>query len=288
MAAPLAHPLLEPEALTVSLFTHLVGEGHPRFVFLHGLFGQGRNWSLIAKGLADDGASLLVDLPNHGRSPWTDDFSYIGMADAVAGHLDDRLGPAAHPVVIGHSMGGKTAMVLALRRPDLVRGLVVVDIAPDDTSHGYGFGRLIAALRALDVDAMTSRDEADAALAASVPDADVRAFLLQNLHRRKRGFTWHPNLALLARDLPLISGFPQSLQGSYPGPVLWLRGAESGYVREDHIPVMRRLFPAHELVTVPKAGHWVHSDAPASVVYAIHEFVVRHRLVPVGGPIGPS
>lgn len=270
----------------MSLFTHLVGPGRPRFAFLHGLFGQGRNWSAIAKGLADDGASLLVDLPNHGRSPWTDHFSYVGMADAVADDLLERLGSAANPVLVGHSMGGKTAMVLALRRPELVRGLVVVDIAPDDSSHGYGFGRLIAALRDLDLSRLSTREQADAALAVRVPDAGVRAFLLQNLHRTKQGFRWHPNLDLLARDLPHISGFPQ-VEGRYDGPVLWLSGEDSGYVRDEHVAPMKALFPRAELVVVPGAGHWVHSDAPDFVVDAIHAFVRRHRLVPIGGPVGP-
>lgn len=270
----------------MELFTHLVGHGRPRFAFLHGLFGQGRNWSAIAKGLAGDGASLLVDLPNHGRSPWTDHFSYADMADAVAADLRERLGPLGNLVVVGHSMGGKTAMVLALRRPEVVRGLVVIDIAPDDSSHGYGFGRLIAALRDLDLASFDNRDEADAALAARVPDEGVRSFLLQNLRRTRRGFAWHPNLELLARDLPLISGFPV-VGGSYPGPVLWLRGEDSGYVRDEHLPAMRRLFPRHTLVTVPGAGHWVHSDAPEFVVESIHDFVADHRLVPLGGPVGP-
>lgn len=272
----------------MSLFTHLVGHARPRFAFLHGLFGQGRNWSAIAKGLGDDGASLLVDLPNHGRSPWSTEFSYVDMADAVADDLVERLGSAASLIVVGHSMGGKTAMVLALRRPELVKGLVVVDIAPDDTSHGYGFGRLVAALRALDLASFTSREQADATLAATVPDAAVRAFLLQNLHRTRHGFAWLPNLELIARDLPRISGFPQGLGGTYDGPVLWLRGAQSGYVRDEHVPVMQRLFPHAELVTIPGAGHWVHSDAPDAVIAAIHGFVVRHRLVPIGGPVGPS
>lgn len=272
----------------MSLFTHPVGPGRPRFAFLHGLFGQGRNWSTIARGLAAEGPSLLVDLPNHGRSPWTDAFSYPAMADAVASDLVERLGPAGSLVVVGHSMGGKTAMVLALRRPELVRGLVVVDIAPDDSSHGYGFGRLIAALRDLDVAGLKTREQADAALAGRIPDAGVRAFLLQNLHRTRAGFEWLPNLDLLARDLPLISGFPGHLGGSYAGPVLWLRGEDSGYVRDEHIPAMTRLFPRQELVTIPGAGHWLHADAPDAVVAVLRGFVRRHRLVPLGGPVGPS
>lgn len=271
----------------MTLHTHQVGPGRPRFAFLHGLFGQGRNWQAIAKALTGDGASLLVDLPDHGHSPWSDGFSYVGMADAVADALADRLGTDPSVVLVGHSMGGKTAMTLALRRPDLVRGLIVVDIAPDDSSHGYGFGRLVAALQGLDLATFTSREQADAALAVRVTEPTVRAFLLQNLHRTRHGFTWLTNLDLIAEALPLISGFP-TLEGTYPGPVLWLRGAESGYVRDEHFPAMKRLFPRFELVTIPGAGHWVHSDAPSAVVDHIHTFVVRQGLVPVGGPVGPA
>ncbi len=269
------------------LYGQAVGHGRPRFVFLHGLFGQGKNWTAIAKGLADDGPSLLIDLPNHGRSPWTETFSYEGMADAVAANLESWVGRGARPVLVGHSMGGKTAMALALRRPDLVGGLVVVDIAPDDSSHGYGFARLVAALRNLDLAACTSRQDADRALASEIPDADVRAFLLQNLHRTKAGFHWQPNLDLIAAALPAISGFGVRERGPVDLPVLWVRGGESSYVRDEHVSVMHALFPDTTLVTIDGAGHWVNADAPEAVIEAIHAFALERRLVPRGGPVGP-
>ena len=115
----------------MSLHTRLVGPGRPNVLFMHGLFGQGRNWNSIAKDLLPQATSLLLDLPDHGHSPWSDHFSYVDMADAVAHDIDERLGSAAALTVVGHSRGGKVAMLLALRRPDLVRGLVVVDIAPE-------------------------------------------------------------------------------------------------------------------------------------------------------------
>lgn len=263
--------------MSAALFATQRGQGTPRVVFLHGLLGQGKNWATIADGLGAEGPSLLMDLPNHGRSPWTDDLGYATLADQVAADLRERLGPEASIVVVGHSMGGKVAMALALRHPTLVRGLVVVDIAPDDSSHGYGFGRLVGALRDLDLANVHDRGDADAALAPSIPDAATRGFLLQNLHRSSGGWAWRPNLDLIARQLPTISGWPAGVRGTYDGPVLWLRGDRSDYVRSEHGAAMRALFPRALLVTIKGAGHWVHADQPAAVTSALTTFLAGLR-----------
>lgn len=256
----------------MSLHSLLVGQGRPDVMFLHGLLGQGRNWLGIAKSLQDAVTSLLVDLPDHGRSPWTDSFGYAAMADAIADDISERMGSAASLAVVGHSLGGKVAMQLALRHPHLVRALVVVDIAPDDSSHGYGFGRLLRSMRHLDLATLTSRSDADQRLRPAVPDAVVRGFLLQNLHRSGGTFHWQPNLDLLLEALPAISGWPAT-RGIYDGPVLQLRGGESEYVRDEHAEPMRALFPRVRLVTVPGAGHWVHSEAPDAVVSELRRFL---------------
>lgn len=261
----------------MELHATTIGKGTPRVAYLHGLLGQGKNLATIAKAVADTEPGLLYDLPNHGRSPWTDDFGYVTMADAVAADLRDRLGPRAAVTLVGHSMGGKTAMAIALRHPSLVRGLAVLDIAPDDSSHGYGFHRLIGALKALDVPSFDTRAEADAALAGAVTDAGVRAFLLQNLHRSPGGWRWLPNLDLLDRALPLISGWPLGVRGTYDGPVLWLRGSESGYVTEEHMPAMKALFPRTRLVTIKNAGHWLHAEQPQAVAQSLAMFLASLR-----------
>lgn len=264
-----------------------VGHGHPRVAFLHGLFGQGKNWKAIANGLQPELDSILFDLPNHGRSGWTDAFSYTSMADRVADCISGRFdGPA---VVVGHSMGGKTAMMLALRHPQLVRALVVVDIAPDNSSHGYGFEQLTEAMRHAHLDGVTDRAQVDAELAKSIPDDKVRSFLLQNLHRTMGGFRWQPNLELISASLPLISGWdvPAGVR-PFEKPVLWMRGAESDYVRDEHVRPMTRMFPRTELVTIPGAGHWVNADAPGAVIEALREFLADHRIIVRGGPVGPD
>lgn len=247
------------------LRTELVGEGRPRFAFLHGLFGRGRNWSGVAGALARQGyPSVLFDLPNHGGSPWTESFSYPSMADAVAAELELRLGSAARIIVVGHSMGGKVAMLLALSRPELVEALAVVDIAPANSEGADDFGSLVAALRSVDLDTVGSRAEVDAALAGPIPDEGTRQFLMQNLRARP---TWHwqPNLALLQASLPAVEDWPDPGEVSYPGPVRWIRGERSGYVRPEHHAAMQRLFPTVVLRTVAGAGHWVQADDPAAV-----------------------
>ncbi|WP_243738260.1 alpha/beta fold hydrolase [Cellulomonas shaoxiangyii] len=253
--------------------TTSVGDTGAPVVFLHGLFGQGRNFTQVAKALQPQFRALLVDLPNHGRSAWTDRFDYVQTADLVAAHL--RTGFAADgPVhVVGHSMGGKVAMVLALRHPDLVDRLVVADIAPASGGSLGEFAHLLDSLAAIDLTTVTRRGEADERLAERVADARVRGFLLQNLRADGDGFRWQANLDLLRRDLPTIGGFPDPGDATFDHPVLWVAGDRSDYVRPEHGPVMRGLFPRTTLVTLKGAGHWVHSEQPEAFVSALRTFL---------------
>ena len=254
------------------LHTTEVGDSGGRVVFLHGLFGQGRNFTQAAKALQPDFRSLLVDLPNHGRSGWTDTFSYDLLADAVAAEL--RAGFAADgPVhVVGHSMGGKTAMVLALRHPDLVDRLVVVDISPTHSGGEDQFAHLLDSLAGLDLAAVSRRSDADEQLSGPIPDARVRGFLLQNLRSTDEGFRWRANLDLLRRELPAIGSFPQT-DATFDRPTLWLAGEQSPYVKAEHEDEMRTLFPKTVLVTVKDAGHWLHADQPEAFLNALRTFL---------------
>lgn len=243
----------------------VVGPDRPsRVVFLHGLFGQGRNFAQIAKSLLPQAQSVLVDLPNHGRSDWIDTADYVVVADLVADWL--RSGWAARgPVhLVGHSMGGKVAMVLALRHRDLVDRLVVADISPTVSAGAGQFVHLLDSLAALDLASLHRRSDADAALAPAIADAGVRGFLLQNLRSSPDDFSWQANLTLLRRELETIGGFPDlAADGTtFDHPVLWIAGEHSDYVSPADGPVMRRLFPATRLATMKGAGHWVHSDQP--------------------------
>jgi pimeloyl-ACP methyl ester carboxylesterase len=260
-------------ATTPSVHTTEVGDTGPRVVFLHGLFGQGRNFTTIARALQPDFRSLLVDLPNHGRSAWTEDFGYELLADLIADRLRD--GPAADGAVhvVGHSMGGKVGMVLALRRPELVDRLVVVDISPVGGGDQGEFQHLLDSLAALDLSTLSRRSEADERLSGPIDDARVRGFLLQNLRSGKDGFHWQANLDLLRRELPEIAGFPDDLAGTFDRPVLWVAGERSPYVRPEHEAAMRRLFPRTRQVTVKGAGHWVHSEQPQVFASALRTFL---------------
>jgi pimeloyl-ACP methyl ester carboxylesterase len=270
------------------LAVRTLGDTGPWVVFVHGLFGQGKNWTTIAKGLTDRHRVALVDLPNHGHSPWTDRVDYVDMAQLLAAEVE-RLG---EPVtLVGHSMGGKVAMQLALRRPELLRALVVVDISPteypvsgartDDPQEELSpFADFIAAMKALDLDALQRREDADRALRDAVPSRMVRSFLLQSLVREGLGtgdgWRWRLNLDLLQRDLETLRGFPEPAPGAvFDGPVLWIAGANSHYVLPEDRERMDAWFPATRLVRVKNAGHWVHSEQPEIFLETLRRFLDR-------------
>jgi pimeloyl-ACP methyl ester carboxylesterase len=263
------------------LHTLSVGTAGPRIAFLHGLFGQGRNWSQIAKALAGPegtGArSTLVDLPDHGRSPWSQEFSFEGYAAAVADTLRG-IDADASWVVVGHSLGGKTAMLLALEHPELVSRLVVVDIAPKSYGSLERFSGYIEEMRRLPLGEVTSRGDAEARF--EEPDPGVKAFLLQNLRRHGDSWRWQANLELFAADAATgtgstIAAWPESAARLPPfaGPVLWIAGSDSTYIADQDLPTMRAMFPKVRQLTVKGATHWVHTDAPEVVVEAIRRFV---------------
>ena len=254
------------------LHTTELGEAGGRVVFCHGLFGQGRNFTAIGKALADRHRVTLVDMPNHGQSPWSDHFDYLAAADQVAELLsgDD---PVA---LVGHSMGGKISMLVALRHPELVDRLVVVDVAPVPYDHATEFDGYITAMRAIVLSTLTSRSEADEALRAAVPNPTVRGFLLQSLRREGDHWRWLLNLELLGRDLDDITDWPEAaLAGTaaYDGPVLWVGGADSLYVHPDYVAAMDRWFPRNRRVTVKGAGHWVHSEQPEVFIEVLRRFL---------------
>ncbi|MDO5286197.1 MAG: alpha/beta fold hydrolase [Actinomycetia bacterium] len=244
----------------VGLAVYRVGGSPPKAVFLHGLLGQGRNWFTIAKGLQPAG-SLLVDLPYHGRSGRQGPITYPALAAQVAEML--RLGGAAqHPVtLVGHSMGGKVAMQTALAHPELVARLCVVDMAPA-VADPSGFRPYLDTMLGIDLEHLPSRAEADQALLEVAPDPAVRGFLLQNLRRSGQDWYWAADLAGLRQALPAIGDWQPPDTAPFTGPVLWVAGAQSGYIRPEHLPAMRALFPRVRLVTVKSAGHWVHADQP--------------------------
>lgn len=256
-----------------SIKTTPVGESGPPVVFLHGLFGQGKNFTQISKALQPDFRSLLVDVPNHGESDWTDRFDYTELADLVAAEL--RGGYAAQEPVhlVGHSMGGKIAMVLALRHPELIGRLVVADISPVSGGSTGEFDHLLSSLAELSLENLSQRKDADEALAEAIPDRMTRGFLLQNLRSGDGGFRWRANLGLLKSELPAIGGFPSMAGQQFESPVLWVAGQRSPYIKPEHEPVMRELFPRTTQVTIKDAGHWLHAEQPEVFSSVLRNFL---------------
>ncbi len=256
-----------------------LGSTGSRVVFLHGLFGQGKNWTGVAKQVAERHRVLLLDLPHHGRSPWPGRFDFAEAADDVLATIDEVAGADEPFTVVGHSLGGKVAMMLTLRHPDRVERLCVADISPVSYPEGREFPGYFAALRGLDLAQVRQRADAERMLERAVPDPVIRSFLLQNLRRDSsalQGWSWQVNLDVLARDLPVISGWPEAeLAGTapYDGPVLWLAGGNSSYVLTAYEPAMDRWFPRNRKVTFKDTGHWLHSEKPDLFVQVLRRFL---------------
>lgn len=266
----------------MALHVTTMGESGSPVVFLHGLFGQGRNWTTIGRAIAERHRVVLVDLPDHGRSGWTESFDLLAMTAAVAVAIDESFDGAQGPpsAVVGHSLGGKVAMLLALLHPEKVSRLVVADMSPvtypSGGGGGRGFGDYIRALRSLDLASIHRREDADEALKAAIPSDGVRLFLLQNLRRDGEGWRWQMNLDVIERDLAAVSTWPEeSLAGvaAYDGPVLWVAGERSDYVTDEYAPAMARWFPHYRKVTIKGAGHWVHSDQPEVFTQVLTSFL---------------
>lgn len=242
----------------------------PPVVLAHGLFGSGRNLGGIARALSDRKV-ISVDMRNHGDSFHSNDHSY----HAMAGDLEQVIAAAGGTAdVVGHSMGGKAAMMLALTHPERVRRLVVLDIAPVAYTHSQE--GLIAAMTALDLSQITRRSEADAALAPRIPDAGVRAFLLQSLDFKTSPPQWRLNLDTLDRAMDDITGWPAPkgpAQTVFSGPALFLYGDASSYCAGKERAEILRYFPQATLHPIKGAGHWLHAERPDEVNDAISVFL---------------
>ncbi len=233
------------------------GSGQQAVVLLHGLFGSASNLGLLARALEADFTVYRVDLRNHGRSFQLDDMDLPAMADDVARLLSAEGLERAH--LVGHSLGGKVAMQLALNRPERVASLVVADIAP--IAYPRHHDAILAALQGIDLRALKNREQADQALKPAVDEAGVRQFLLKNLARDNGGWQWRMNLPALAANYDALRAAPSG--EPYIGPVLFIKGEESDYITEEARGPIMRLFPGCQVKVIQGAGHWLHADKPA-------------------------
>ncbi len=242
----------------------------PPVAILHGLFGSGRNWRSVAEHLATRHRVLTFDLRNHGASPWSDGMSYGEMVEDLRASFRAR--GIGHAALLGHSMGGKVAMLTALLHPSEVDRLVVVDIAP--TANPPTLLAYIRAMRAVDLSGVRRRSEADRQLAAAVPDPAERAFLLQNLLIGEHDAHWRLNLEAIERGFSQIVDFPDLPAGAvYPGPALFISGARSNYIQPEHEPEIRRLFRQARIMRIEGAGHWVHAEQPQTFLHTVAPFL---------------
>lgn len=240
---------------------------HPDLLIVHGLFGSARNWGVIARHLADTRRVHAVDMRNHGQSPRAATQSYADMA----GDLAEVIRALGAPMdVLGHSMGGKAAMQLALTEADLVRKLVVADIAP--VAYGHDQTQYIDAMRGLDLTDLHSRSEADRRLSQRIDDPALRAFFLQSLDLKAQPPVWRLNLDVLEAEMAQIVGWPGTT-GRFEGDTLFLTGALSHYVKPEYRDTIRSLFPKSHFAKLPGAGHWLHAERPRAFEQAVQVFL---------------
>ena len=246
----------------LNILRHGAPTDRPALLIAHGLFGSARNWGVIAKRLSDTREVVAVDMRNHGSSFHDAAHGYPEMAADLARVIEAEGAPMD---VLGHSMGGKAAMVLALSRPELVRKLLVLDIAP--VAYGHSQMKQIEAMRRVDLGTVASRAEAEAQMGA---ETGIAPFLLQSLDLGER--RWRLNLDALEAAMGDVVGFPE-VTGRFEGPALFLSGEESSYVLPEHRERIRALFPAARFVRVKGAGHWLHADRPRETEGAVRAFL---------------
>lgn len=245
--------------------------GQPLYI-LHGIFGMLDNWHHAAGILSKDFRIVTFDARNHGRSFHDENAGFEAMCEDLRNlmiHLGDE-----SAYIIGHSMGGKTAMLFAERYPEMVAGLVVVDIAPKPYPAGHG--EFFKAFREIDFTVVQSRKEAETLFEPYAPEASVRQFLLKNLEPKAGGgYQLKINVEALEKYYPEIIG-DLHLSRGYEGPTLFIRGEKSGYIKDTDMPHILNFFPNASLITMAGAGHWVHADNPADFTKAISDFIIAH------------
>ncbi|MFD1343770.1 alpha/beta fold hydrolase [Litorisediminicola beolgyonensis] len=242
------------------------GDGPP-LILVHGLYGQARNWLQIARALSKERHVIAVDQRNHGDSPWTDSHDYPGMAEDLAQVIDAQGGLAD---LVGHSMGGKAVMALALTRPDLVHRMIIADMAP--VAYDHDQLQYVKAMKSVDLSQVEKRSDAARQLSEHVSDSTLQSFFTQSIDTSEK--RWKLNLDVLERDMDKVLGWPD-LDGSFEGPALFLSGAESDYVAPAYRDTIRGYFPKARFVSLPGTGHWLHAEKPREFAETVQTFLDR-------------
>lgn len=251
----------------------IYGSGDP-IIILHGYMGSLDNWQTFAKALSEDYMVITVDQRNHGKSFHSEEFSLELMAEDLKALMESEWIHEA--VIMGHSMGGKTAMTFAMMYPDIVEKLIVLDIAPKQYERGHDI--ILQALNEVPIDEVISRNQVSDVLTKYIDDAGVRLFLMKNLKRKPKtsghqGYEWKVNLPVLTEQYPAIL---EQIKGDpFEEPTLFIRGEKSKYIVDDDMDLITSLFPQSKLETVADAGHWVHAEQPKALLQLVREFLAR-------------
>lgn len=254
----------------ISLNYKEFGQGEP-IIILHGLFGMLDNWQTIGRQLGENFNVYIIDQRNHGRSPHTDGFSYAMLADDLQYFMESNWIYSAH--VVGHSMGGKTAMQFAMQYPDMIKSLHVIDIAPKKYSGGHEI--IMDTLKEIDLTKIQDRKEAEAFMLDRIPEFGTRQFLLKNLTRNETtgAFEWKMNLPVLQREYDNI--LDTVSEGVFEGETHFYRGDKSDYINDFDIPMMKEKFPKMTLDTIENAGHWVHAEQPKILYQLLEAYLLK-------------
>ncbi|MFW5708365.1 MAG: alpha/beta fold hydrolase [Bacteroidota bacterium] len=252
----------------MELYHQHYGEGSP-MIILHGLFGMSDNWVSLAKRFAAHYSVHVIDQRNHGRSGWHEVFNYEAMADDIEEFMDDHQIESA--ILLGHSMGGKTAMQFSLDHPEKINKLIVADISADEYNHKHD--AFIDAMLSIDLKGKNSRNEVSRELKEKIGDDRIRQFLMKNLHWKDRStLGWKANLEVINKNLSHIFRAIDSSH-PYPKPTLFIRGGESLYIRQNHIPRIKKLFPQARIETIEGASHWLHAEKPDEFYDLVMDFL---------------
>jgi esterase len=259
-----------------------IGEG-PALVILHGLYGSSDNWMTIGRAFSKNYTVFIPDLRNHGKSPHIKDHTYKLLVDDLLEFFCFH--KISNAIIIGHSMGGKLAMLFSLTNPEFVKSLIIVDIAPKRYTLLQDLSRqiiqhlnIINAYLSVDLTGKETRDEVEVEFSNYIKDTKERQFLLKNLVRDGKGFRWAINVKAISNALPEIMDGPdfektQSNSNTVTFPTLFVKGEKSDYLQEIDLGPIKKLFPHSDMVTIPGAGHWVHAEQPVQFIDAINNFL---------------
>lgn len=254
----------------MKLYFKKIGEQGPAIIILHGIFGNSDNWLGTAKLLGLSHQVYLVDQRNHGQSPWDDAFDYQVMAHDLYAFIEEH--HIENPILLGHSMGGKTVMQFGLNYPSIASKLIIVDIAPK--FYPVHHTQILAGLNSLNLATLTSRTEANEHLKRFEEQEGVRQFLLKNLYRKDDAFAWRINLAVITKNINVV-GHELWVKQACETPSYFIKGANSHYIEPEDERLIAEIFPNFELFQIEGAGHWVQADQPEAFIQVIQSILCK-------------